>query len=224
MGRNIQFAQGEIYHIYNRGTEKRNVFLSRNDYRRFLCLLYICNASLPVDLKSQGSTLYDLRQINRGKKLIDIVSYCLMPNHFHLLMTETAEGGISKFMQKLVTAYTMYFNKRHERTGALFQGKFKAKRASANDNYLKYLVAYVHLNPVKLVEPNWKKEGIKNKKQIKTFLKEYNYSSYVDFLQHKNDRIEKIILDTKTLPEYFGKDWKDFETKITEWLEYNEEI
>jgi len=110
-------------------------------------------------LSLQGSTLYDLKKINRGEQLVNIVTYCLMSNHFHLLIYEKTEGGISKFMQKVTTAYTMYFNKSKQRTGALFQGKFKAKHASINDNYLKYLVAYIHLNPIKLIDAQWKENG-----------------------------------------------------------------
>lgn len=218
MTRSLTFASGEFYHIYNRGTEKRNIFQSSRDYQRFLCLLYICNGGIPVDLKLQGSTLEDLRQINREEKLIEIAAYCLMPNHFHLLIYEKEEGGISKFMQKLTTAYTMYFNKRYKRTGALFQGKFKARHASASDNYLKYLMAYIHLNPVKLIDREWREKGIKNKKQAEDFLSRYNYSSYLDFLQ--NDRTEKIILNKEILPEYFESGSESLKENIFEWLEY----
>src|SRR3989338_5483185 len=100
-----------------------------------------------------------------------------MPNHFHLLLKEIEMGGISQFMGKLSTAYSMYFNKKYERTGSLFEGRFKSSRI-ANDNYLHYLFAYIHLNPIKLIEPMWKEKGINDFARAKEFLGRYNYSSY----------------------------------------------
>lgn len=219
MTRNINFVPGELYHIYNRGTEKRNIFITQKDYERFLCLLYVCNGTQPVDLKLQGSTLSKVNMFDRGEKLVEVTAYCLMPNHFHLIVRESIEGGISKFMQKLTTAYTMYFNKCRNRTGALFQGKFKAKHASNTDNYLKYLIAYVHLNPIKLIDSQWKEKGIQNKKQAEKFLDQYRYSSYLDFVG--KDRIENIILNKEVLPGYFGDKFEDFEGNMKEWLYFN---
>jgi putative transposase len=214
MTRNINFVPDEYYHIYNRGTEKRNIFSSKSDYNRFLSLLYISNNSKPVHLQFQGRTLNEVTKIERGKKLVDICVYCLMPNHFHLLIREKEDGGISRFMQKLITGYTMYFNKRHERTGALFQGKFQATHAD-EDTYLKYLVSYIHLNPVKLIEPKWKENGIANRKKSEKYLEGYPYSSYLDYIGQ--NRIEKNIIQTDSLPEYFETP-KDFKTHVREWL------
>lgn len=140
MGIREKLVTNSYYHIYNRGTEKRKIFTGEKDYSRFLASLFLCNSQKPADLKLQGSTLYELLQNDRGETLVDICAYCLMPNHFHLLLYEKNEGGISKFMQKLQTAYTMYFNKKNERSGALFQGTYKLSLADT-DNYLKYLIA-----------------------------------------------------------------------------------
>lgn len=223
MSRNISIAPGEFYHLYNRGTEKRNIFTTDRDRERFIALLYLCNTTEPVRIddiqKSQGSTLRKtgvLFEIERGETLIDICAYCLMPNHFHLLVREKEERGISRFMQKLMTGYTMYFNKRHERTGSLFQGKFKATHAD-EDRYLKYLVSYIHLNPVKLVDPRWKENGIRNRKSAEKFLHTYRYSSYPDYLGAS--RTESKILNKKALPDYFN-DARDFETEVADWLSY----
>src|SRR3989344_2776781 len=120
MARTFSFAPDEFYHIYNRGTEKRNIIMSRSDQDRFLSLLYFANQNEPADLKLQGSTLSKIIEKKIGTPLVEIVAYCLMPNHFHLLIREVEEGGISKFMQKVTTGYTMYFNKRHDRSGSLF--------------------------------------------------------------------------------------------------------
>ena len=150
-------------------------------------------------------------------KLVDICSYCLMPNHFHLLIKELEEGGISKFIQKLTTAYTMYFNRKNDRTGSLFQGKFKATHVD-DDPYLSYLISYIHLNPVKIIDTMWKENGIKDRKKAENFLKNYYYSSFIDYLG--NSRIENLIINKDSLPKYFETP-KDFESNIREWLNYN---
>jgi len=214
MARTFSFAPDEFYHIYNRGTEKRNIFMSRSDQDRFLSLLYFANQNEPADLKLQGSTLSKIIEKKIGTPLVEIVAYCLMPNHFHLLIREVEEGGISKFMQKVTTGYTMYFNKRHDRSGSLFQGRFKATHI-ADDRYLRYLISYIHLNPVKLIEPKWKETGIADKVRAEQYLETYAPSSYLDYLDKK--RSENMILSREALPEYFSSG-ADFKTFVTEWL------
>ena len=218
MTRKINLAPGEFYHIYNRGTDKRDVFNNDYDYERFLSLLYIANGSIPVDLKLQGSTLYKILEIDRGNNLVEICAYCLMPNHFHLIIREKNEGGISKFMQKLTTAYTMYFNKVCERDGSLFQGRFKAKHADS-DNYLSYLIAYIHLNPVKLIDGSWKEKGVQNMAQAEVFLNKYRYSSYLDYSRNSS-RSESKILNMSAMPHY-NELPQDFRSSIKEWLNYS---
>ena len=219
MSRSHTFAPGEFYHIYNRGTEKRTIFLKQGDYDRFVALLYMANQIEAVDLKLQGRTLEEVKDQERSTPLVGITAYCLMPNHFHLLLHEIESGGISKFMQKLSTAYTMYFNKRLERSGALFQGKFKASHVQ-DDRYLRYLVSYIHLNPVKLIEPEWKEHGIADRKGAEMFLADYQSSSYLDYLN--KERTENIILTRDAMPEYFnsGREFKEF---VTAWLDYKVE-
>jgi putative transposase len=219
MARTFSFAPGEFYHIYNRGTEKRNVFMSRADRDRFLCLLYFANQSDPADLKLQGSTLLEIAEQRTGAPLVEIIAYCLMPNHFHILLRELEEGGVSKFMQKLTTGYTMYFNKRHDRNGSLFQGRFKATHV-ADDRYLRYLISYIHLNPIKLIEPKWKEDGIADRVRAERYLETYTYSSYLDYLG--KEWPGAIILTREALPEYFASD-NDFKTFVTEWLTYKPE-
>lgn len=206
MGTRTPLAPKELYHLYNRGTEKRKIFDSRADYERFLALLYLSNSIEPVHINNQryrGSTLVERLELERGEQLVSIAAYCLMPNHFHLLVQEHEEGGISKFMQKLVTGYTMYYNTKNERTGALFQGKFKSEHAG-DDRYLKYLLAYIHLNPSKFSKPE-----------------QYIYSSYADFAGEK--RLQGKILDIKVLPDYFPSS-KDFKKEMQQWLHYRTEV
>ncbi len=227
MSRKIIFASEEFYHIYNRGTEKRNIFSSPKDYERFKCLLYACNGTNNVHLdilnqrnKQRGRTsLGLLAEFDRGNPLVDIGVYCLMPNHFHLILYEIEEGGISRFMQKLSTGYTMYFNRRYERTGALFQGKFKAIHID-NDIYLKYLISYIHLNPVKIIDLKWKENGIKDRKKAEKYLDAYEHSSYIDYSGKKRE--EGIIIDQSTLPNYYSGSHKNFKAMVTEWLAFSE--
>lgn len=193
--------------------------MSNADRNRFLALLYLANQNEATDLKLQGSTLLEIAEERTGAPIVEIVAYCLMPNHFHLLVRELEEGGISKFMQKLTTGYTMYFNKKYERNGSLFQGRFKATHV-ADDRYLRYLISYIHLNPVKLIEPKWKETGIADKSVAEKYLETYAQSSYLDYLGKK--RPEGIILTPEALPEYFSSG-ADFKTFVTEWLTYSPE-
>ncbi|OGN12866.1 MAG: hypothetical protein A3C71_01035 [Candidatus Yanofskybacteria bacterium RIFCSPHIGHO2_02_FULL_43_15c] len=211
--RKIIFSPGEFYHIYNRGTEKRNIFLRKGDYRRFLLLLYHCNNTSNVVLRLEEQ---HFNTESHKEPLVDIYSYCLMPNHFHLLIGEKIEGGISRFMQKLSIGYTMYFNKLRERSGALFQGKFKATHAD-NDRYLKYLISYIHLNPVKLIDPEWKENGISDKEKAEEYLTRFGESSYLDYLGVR--RPESAILSKDNFPKYFNSG-NDFKNMVIDWLDY----
>lgn len=217
MTRNIIFSENEFYHIYNRGNDKRIIFFDESDRQRFQLLLYVANSEMPVQITRQGRTLTDLFLIERGEPLVDIGAYCLMPNHFHLLLRERKEGGISMFMQKVLTGYTMYFNKKNERIGALFQGKFRATHVH-RDEYLKYLFAYIHLNPVKIFDPLWKENGIKERVKAEEFLLGYMYSSYVDYCGWT--RKENAIINPKAFPDYFHES-NSFQNFISWWLDFS---
>ncbi len=117
---------------------------------------------------------------NRGKPLVDIAAYCLMPNHPHLLLREIDYGGISTFMQKLGTGYTMYFNKKYQRTGALFSGRFKAVHVES-DAQFRRLLNYIHANPAELYEPGWKKGIVRDEALLKKKLQAYPFSSLLDY-------------------------------------------
>ncbi len=212
--RKTALALGEYYHIYNRGNSKQKIFKDENDYERFLGLLFACNSSESFKIDNLGkNSLYD---ISRGEQLVAIGAYCIMPNHFHLLITPIVEKGISLFMQKVTTAYVMYFNKKYQRTGGLFEGRFKAEHAHA-DEYLKYLFSYIHLNPVKLIEPKWKEQGIQNKSAVIIHLERYAYSSHQDFLGVQ--RLENVILDRHLFPSYFPNK-RSFHNEIFDWISY----
>ena len=178
------FAPGEWYHCFNRGVDKREIFTSHAEHERFLMLLYACNSVEPIHISNvyQGETLVDLVEtVKRKETLVDIGAYCQMSNHNHLLLREHDYGGITSFMRRLATGYTMYFNIKHDRTGALFQGAFKSRHV-ASDQHFNRVVSYIHANPAELIEPLWKQGVVRNKSKLSEFLRNYTYSSFPNYL------------------------------------------
>lgn len=207
----VPLADGEYYHIYNRGVEKRTIFTARADYERFLFDLYALNDRHPF-LNSQyhyrGSTSIErlaarartLGERQQRVTLVDLVCFCLMPNHYHLLLRQRGDDGVSLFMQKLGTAYTMYFNEKYQRSGALFQGRYKAIHVP-HDRYFLPLSRYIHLNPLDMIEPRWKRTGIKNIEKARRFLLTYPWSSYADYVGNPQF---PFLLDSELIRGIFG--------------------
>lgn len=215
MQRKFIFSEGEYYHLYSRGVDKREIFLDEGDYARFLKLLYIANGEKHFVFRDVQNL--PLNEVERGEPLVAIGAYVLMPNHFHILVKEIRKGGVSAYMEKLLTAYSTYFNRRYIRTGSLFESTFRAEHAR-RDEYLKYLFAYINLNPVKLLEPKWKETGIRNMSRAKKFLNERGYSSYAE---HRGVENASPVLTASAFPEYFSKRGS-FETYLDDWLKYRE--
>lgn len=213
--RKTSFVSGEYYHIYSRGNSKQKIFLDEADYDRFLTLLFLCNSKLNINFRNVIDAIKNPLAFEREETLVDIGAFCLMPNHFHLLIRERGEGNISLFMKKLLTAYVMYFNKKYERTGSLFEGKFKSEHVG-EDNYLKYLFSYIHLNPVKLIDSKWKIEGIRDKSKAQKYALHYEYSSYAS-LGNESQKWNKII-HIKNFPRYF-LNAAQYQREIFEWLD-----
>jgi putative transposase len=214
MLRGFSFSINEFYHLYNRGTDKRIIFQTPSDYERFVALLYLCNGKASIVLRDIPKE--DFFTFERGETLVDIGAYCLMPNHFHLLLREKINSGISVFMKKLLTAYSMYFNKKNKRTGSLFEGTYKARHAD-NDNYLKYLFSYIHLNPAKKIDTDWRTNIHTNRLKIFDFINRYPFSSFPDY--RGVTRKEEVILNKRVFPDYF-ETHKDVMRSLTDWLEY----
>lgn len=208
-----KFANSELYHIYNRGVDKRIIFKYELDYRRFLLGLFLFNDERPVlntgFYSNYGSPTSIVGARDR-KLLVDVLCFCLMPNHFHLVLRQRINGGVSKFLQKLGTGFTNYFNQKYKRDGVLFQGKSKAIHIK-DDNYFKHLTRYIHLNPVELIEPDWKEKGILSWSKTKFFLRSYRWSSYNDYLLKDNFA---YLLNRNLLKELFdgnlGEKHEDF--------------
>src|SRR3989339_646882 len=203
MYRETSFAENEYYHIYSRGVEKRKIFMNDKDHKRFTALLYIMNQNQPFRmddfLRGNKNNLENIFKLEKEKTLVSIVSYCLMPNHFHLILYEHTENGISKFMGKLLTAYSMYFNKKYDRSGPLFTHPFRSEHIN-NDSQYMYIFSYIHLNPLSIIQKNWKEDGVKNKQDAEKFLQDYQFSSYQDFIE--KNRLESTIIDFSLIPEY----------------------
>ncbi|ETB63579.1 TPA: hypothetical protein DIC38_02625 [Candidatus Nomurabacteria bacterium] len=192
--RNLKFANKEYYHIYNRGTDKRDIFLEKEDVWRFYKSLILLNSVEKIGSLYENS-FKKKNKIKLGSsapKLVNIVAYCLNQNHFHLILEQVADNGISKFMHRLSTGYTNYFNEKNKRTGSLFEGRYKAKHISSNE-YLLHLGVYVNLN------------DRVHKGMNKEWMKELPFSSFNEYV---NKNIKGICKKDIILGQF--KNEKDF--------------
>lgn len=178
--RAIPFVNGEFYHVFNRGVAKMQIFNNFHDYNRFYktFLYYLIQGPKPKFSIFSPETV----TLNKDNKIVDIICYCLMPNHFHFLLKQRLEGGITEFMSKLSNSYTKYYNVRNTRIGPLLQGDFKAVHVEAN-NQLLHLSRYIHLNPV----VNY----------VTKDLDSYIWSSYDEYVNDNKNNVcsKEIILD-----------------------------
>ncbi len=152
-GREIPLITDEIYHVFNKGSAAQLIFLNNNDYQRAQDLLfYYKHVTPPIKFSRLASLPMSdrqdlLNQLEKERKnFVDLISYCFMPNHFHLLIKQLVDGGISKYLSNLSNSYTRYFNTKYKRTGAILQGKFKAVHIESNEQLL-HVSRYIHLNP-----------------------------------------------------------------------------
>lgn len=220
------FANNQFYHVYNRGVDKRRVFMDDKDYYRFIHDLFefndenmVMNILRRILRRTEGNPISFIKVRQPRKLLVEIISYCLMPNHYHLFLRQRVDGGISKFLQKLGIGYTNYFNQKHERSGVLFQGKFKAVSVE-DDVQFTHISRYIHLNPVELIKPNWKEEGIKNWREARQFLESYRWSSYLDYIGKKNF---PSLINKQFLSNYFDNE-KEYQEFIKEWALKDSEV
>ena len=208
---------GEIYHIYNRGIEQRNIFLDDDDRLRFIHDLFEFNDENPTinlayhfgQKQSKEVGLPKIERVPR-KLLIDLLIFCLMPNHFHLMIKQQKEGGITAFMRKLGTGYTNYFNKKYERVGGLFQGRFKANLISEEAHFI-HLPFYIHTNSLDLIYGS--STSIDWRKQVE-FLENYRWSSFPDYIGKKNF---PSVTSRKFLLEFWGGE-KAYQKETEKWL------
>ncbi len=186
----------ELYHVLNRGVEGRNLFLDSQDYARFVHNLYEFNDSAPADNLTRLFDPTGMRDfVNPSfrkprKLLVKLHGWCLMKNHYHLLLSERIEGGMSKFLRKLNVGYANYFNERYGRHGTLFQGRTKKLRIERDAHFL-YILHYVHLNPLDYLKgaEEWRIRdtgSVKSASAALAYLETYRWSSYLDYAGAKN--------------------------------------
>lgn len=217
-----RFIENQIYHLYNRGVEKRNIFLDKQDYLRFIHGLFEFNnkeAVINTLFHFNPKTMeVEPRYLEKEKKprklLVEVLIFTLMPNHFHLVLKQKKENGIIKFMQKLGTGYTMYFNKKYKRVGGLFQGTFKAALVKDESHFI-HLPFYIHTNPLDLTHYRGRTSImglIKN-------LENYRWSSFLDYIGIKNF---PSVTSRELFLEFFGGQ-KEYKKATIEWLKEKEE-
>ena len=204
--RKIIFANDECYHVYNRGVDKRKIFLIPSDFKRFLLGIDEFNdENLTVSLRDKQNT--HSRSHASGKdSLVEVIAYCLNSNHYHFILKQLKERGIERFMHRLGTSYSKYFNIKNERSGTLFQGPFKAIHIDSNE-YLLYLSVYVNANNFihgYSKDKNWK------------------FSSLLDYIGERNERICKKEL---VLSQFRNKkDYEEFLNKNALHLKEKKEL
>lgn len=177
-----------LYHIINRGVDGRDIFLDSQDYARFAHDLFEFNDTAPATpfhrATNVGRTTSYIRE-----KIIDIHGWVLMRNHYHLLISEKREGGLTYFLRKL-SGYARYFNDRHKRKGALLQGRTKKVLINRHEHFL-YILHYIHLNPLDYFHgaEDWRerdKGNIPGFKKAHSYLRTYRWSSYLDYCGERN--------------------------------------
>ena len=185
------FGNDEFYHVVNRGVEKRVTFLNKRDYQRFFETIEYYRFKNPPTRFSFRNRPNIPKKDNKNEILVEVICFCLMPNHFHLLLKQINENGVSIFLSKLTNSYTKYFNTRYKRVGPLFQGSFKAIRIE-DDEQLIHTSRYIHLNP--LID------------YLVKDLRVYQYSSYPEFLGLRDGFCQiHYILDHFSSPSAYEK-------------------
>lgn len=187
----------ELYHLLNRGVEKRVVFIDEADHVRFVHDLYAFNDRNDVNPNHRFKLLPSGEE---REPLVSIHAFSLMPNHYHMLVSENTEGGMSTFMRKLNMGYAKYFNEKYERSGVLWQGTFRKKQIQRDAHFL-YIPYYIHLNPLDLVLPQWRNGAVTDAERAFRELKKYRWSSYLDYMGVKNF---PSVIDQALLQDMLG--------------------
>lgn len=206
------FINGEIYHLVLRRIGNELLFGDVNDYYRGIFCIYEFNTTKPITIRERRAARSKFKKaIKEATKgltpvnvkvrqapqtlvfsdtrdlLVEVLAFCLMPNHIHLLVRQLKDGGISKFIQKVAAGYAAYFKNKYgiKLKGHFFQDRFSAIHIKT-DEQLRVVFTYIHTNPTSLIEPEWKQEGVNDPKKVIKFLEKYKWSSYLDYLDKKN--------------------------------------
>jgi putative transposase len=216
----------EYYHIVVRAVGDTVIFVDESDFYRGIFSIYEFNNDNSVNMwNRRKERAVEKKKLNpslptlqKREKFVEVFAFSFMPNHLHMILKQTKENGISKFMQKFGTGYANYFNKKYSRMGHLFN-KFRAVHIS-NDNQLKNAFVYVHTNLISLIEPGWKEKGIKNPKKVVEFLEKNKRHSYPDYLGKNNFPSvteREFLLETMDGP-------KGCKTYVDAWIMHKKEL
>lgn len=203
----------EIYHVFNRGIDHRPTFTNAREYQRaWETLIYYQFISPPMRLSMYLVTKEQVREkllleMKQTSRLIDILSFVFMPNHFHFLVKQKTDGGTSKFLSNLQNSYTRYFNIRYKRKGPLFLDQFKAVRVETDEQLL-HVSRYIHLNP-------YSSFVVKTPEDLLN----YKWSSLAEYLQ----TVDNPICERQTILSFF-KDSKTFQKFIFDQADYQRKL
>lgn len=234
--RKEQFITGDIYHVILKAIDENVIFKNIDDYYRGIFSVYEFNTTNPVEIRKRRAARIKIKKLLKASgdptsatfdprdKLVEILAFCFMPNHIHLLVKQLKDDGIVKFMAKFGGGYARYFNLKYNRRGYVFQNRFLAIRIKT-DEQLKIVFAYIHANPVSLIEPNWKERGIRDLHKVIKFVEKYKWSSCSDYLGKPNFSSvtsREFILETMDggkVCQKFIEDWIKYKGKVKEFPE-----
>lgn len=216
--RDFEFQTGDYCHVFNRGAGKQPIFYDQYDFRRFYQSLFLFNST---KFKNPGGNtemrdeillqMIDKTEVDRDP-FVEIISYCLLSNHFHLLLKQKRPEGIPIFLHKLSMGYSKYFNLRHKRTGTLYEGTYKAILIE-KEEHLERLPRYIHLNALDTTSIDWRTSPINNWGQIKKILNSYPWSSHHVYAGNEEplrviskDKVRILFPEPKQYWEYI-KNW-----------------
>ena len=224
--RNTRFSPNFYYHIVDRGVDDKEVFLEHKDYLRFLVSLFVFNdEKLYPDHVSQfiqdPTELIKVYSVDQRRRLVDIIAFTLLPNHFHIFIKEKEKNVISRLMHRLCMGYTHYFNLKYHRKGVLWQGTFHAELID-EEAYFLHIVSYIHLNILDLYFFQWRNGMLGDWDEAKKKMQNYRWSSYA-YYRHKKMLIPFIdlILERQDwFGDYFSRN-EDFEKNLQLWSQRN---
>src|SRR3989344_53669 len=224
-----KFVTGELYHVFNRGVEKREIFLQTSDFFRFIFCLYELNEKGLIKMRDRIEERQKRKRerytgdtcVSRGEAMVEVIAFCLMPNHYHLILRQLVDGGISLFMKKLANSYVGYFNEKYDRKGmgSLFQGCFKAVHVKDDKQFFN-LICYIFTNPVETIDKDWKERGFENSEKAIQFLKSYRWSNFLDCIGVPNF---PSVTKRDFLMEFLGGAGK-IEESVENWILYKTEL
>ena len=210
--RKVPLATGEIYHVFNRGIDRRPTFTDKREYQRaILAIKFYRFVKPPLKLSRLLSLTNDesvniLQSLGKGRLLVEIISFCLMPNHYHFLLRQKTERGISQFISQLQNSYTRYFNTKNERIGPLFLDQFKTVRIESDEQLL-HVSRYIHLHPYS----SFVTKGLED-------LIIYPWSSFPEYLQRQEGFCDKdevlSFFKSSELYKKFVLDQADYQRKL----------